>query len=121
MMTNTGIGRMSQDRMLTMARAGSTNCVDTMVPELTKRVASWQGTQNFVSQPVGIGAGRMYLSGRADLVTADPNVVAAETFPLHMLPGTFQGGLQLPSVGHTMKPATVGPAQLNRYSLPYGN
>lgn len=120
MMTDTGVGRMNQDRMLTAARATSANCVDTMVPELTKRVASWQGSQNFISQPVGIGAGRMYLPGRSDLITADPDLVAVTTFPTHMLPGTFHAGL--PAYGaHATQTPMVGPAQANRYSLPYGN
>jgi hypothetical protein len=120
MMTDTGVGRMNQDRMLTSARAAASNCVDTMVPELTKRVASWQGSQNFMSQPVGIGAGRMYLPGRSDLIAADPDLVAVTTFPTHMLPGTFQAGM--PTYGaHVTQTPMVGPARPNRYSLPYGN
>jgi hypothetical protein len=119
MMTQTGIGRMSQDRMIAHARAGATNCVDTMVPELTKRVASWQGTQNFLAHPVGLGAGRMYLPGRPDLIGADPDVVAAETLPMLMLPGTYEGAAY--GATHATKPGLVGPARPNRYSLPYGN
>lgn len=122
-MTRTGYMRTSNDRMLTTQRAGSVNCVDTMVPELTKFQYDWNGGQQRLAHPVGIGAGRLPLPGRPDLITADPDTLAAATFPPEMLPGTwdpraslYQRGPPPPRVD-----TPVTPAIPNRYAMPYGN
>jgi hypothetical protein len=76
------------DRNMLVMRAGSLGCVDTMVPELNKRIYAWNGPiAEVVAQPVGFGTGRMYLPGQPGLALADPDVLAAATFP--ELPGTF--------------------------------
>lgn len=119
-LTNTGLQMMGTDRSLTVMRAGSTGCVDTMVPELTKRVCGWNGCVTLPAQPVGIGQGRLYLPGRPDLAAADPDVVAKATFPMA---GTFSMNPDL-YVASPSKPAStsrVVPARPNRYSAPYGN
>lgn len=113
--------RIEDDRRKAVLRAGTIHerCVDTMLPELTKRVYAWNGpvTERIV-EPVGIGAGRLYLPGRPDLLGADPDVVAAATIPATMLPGTFSaaGGSYLPPMRHAILPPVR-----NRYSRPYGN
>lgn len=101
--------------MMTVMRAGHGACVDTMVPELSKRVYSWNGPVELLSQPAGIGTGRMYLPGRQELVAGDPDVLAAATFP--ELFGTFAA-----SRGFVQPQAPVaGPTAKNRYSAPYGS
>jgi hypothetical protein len=114
-----GAYMIAADRSAAASRSASSNCVDTMVPELSKRVYRWDGpviqTQG-ISHAAGIGTGRMYLPGRIDLVGADPDIVAAATFPV--IPGTFEARKSL--YGGLNNVATVGPAQHNRYSAPYG-
>jgi hypothetical protein len=116
-------GQRNTDRMLTVMRAANTVCVDTMVPELTKRVYTWAGPQERPAQPVGIGTGRLYLPGRPDLAGADPDVVAAATFP--EMPGTFSPSPAAYIVGGRIPAEKRATAQLpvtyNRYAAPYGN
>jgi hypothetical protein len=119
-MMRTGATQIASDRGLTTLRAGATECVDTMVPELRKRVYAWWGpVEDGLAQPAGIGTGRLYLPGQPELVRADPDAVAAATVPRAMLPGTFEpvvGGY-----GGGGSPRTVaGPARHNRYAAPYG-
>lgn len=91
-----------------------------MVPELTKRVYSWNGPVEYMSQPAGIGTGRSYLPGRPELVAGDPDVLAATTFP--DMVGTFSTNVatytRIPQ--RPPMPATPAPAPMNRYSAPYG-
>ena len=123
-MQENGLLLMGTDRSLTVMRAGSTDCVDTMVPELSKRICGWKGCATLPAQPVGIGQGRLYLPGRPDLAAADPDVVARATFPM-LLPGTFSPNPNV-YVASSVQPswlstANVVPARPNRYSVPYGN
>jgi hypothetical protein len=110
------------DRMLTVLRAANTGCVDTMVPELTKRLYTWEGPQVLMAHPVGIGSGRMYLPGRPDLATADPDVLAAATFP--EMAGTFSSNptsyiaMGIPA---EKRATSQLPLTHNRYAAPYGN
>jgi len=110
------------DRSLTVMKAGSTGCVDTMVPELTKRVCGWNGCVTLPAHGVGIGQGRLYLPGQPDLAAADPDVVAAATFPMA---GTFSSNPDLyvvsPPSAASRNATRVVPARPNRYSAPYGN
>lgn len=109
--------QINMDRMMTVMRAGHGTCVDTMVPELSKRVYSWNGPVELLSHPAGVGTGRMYLPGRQELVAGDPDVLAAATFP--ELFGTF-GASRGFSVTQPQAPV-AGPAAKNRYSAPYGS
>ncbi len=124
LMQSTGIYTIAADRTMAAQRAGPTtgSCVDTMVPELHKRIYRWDGPMPqsvTLAQSVGIGTGRVYLPGRPDLITADPDSIAAATVPASMLPGTFMAQPAL--YGSVAAPiATAGRAQ-NRYSAPYGN
>lgn len=102
----------ASDRNMLVMRAGSSGCVDTMVPELNKRIYAWNGPiSEVVAQPAGLGTGRMYLPGQPSLASADPDVLAVATFP--ELPGTFSMMRAAAPVG---RPA--GPIQ-NRYSGPH--
>lgn len=115
---NSAPSLISEDRRKTILRAGSARCVDTMVPELTKRAYAWNGpVGEQISQPVGIGAGRMYLPGRLDLLSADPDTVAVATIPPAMLPGTFSGF----GGAHTAPMQLASAPIKNRFSAPYGN
>ena len=108
------------DRSLLVLRGGSQVCVDTMVPELKKRVYTWAGPMPVgVAHSAGIGTGRMYLPGAPGLVTADPDVVAATTFPM---PDTFSSNPQQYSAVPVQRMAAnrpVVPTVHNRYSAPY--
>jgi hypothetical protein len=121
LMRNGAASEIAADRSKTVRQAGigSAGCVDTMLPEFTKRVYAWNGpiTERIV-EPVGLGTGRLYLPGRLDLLGADPDVVAAATIPPAMLPGTFSamGG----SYAQPVRTAILPPLK-NRYSAPYGN
>ncbi len=118
-----GTFQMGADRSITALRAGTVGCVDTMVPELNKRIYDWRGGLQGIAQPVGVGTGRIYLPGRPDLVSADPDVVAAATIPNTMLPGTFAQSPELygPTLSMPVSATPVVPARPNRYSAPYGN
>ncbi len=119
-MMKNGEGARGMDRMLTGMRTARTNCVDTMVPELTKRTVVWNGASEGPAHAVGIGAGRNALPGRPDLVGADPDVVARTVIRDCMLPGTWSPGA-LYAVGQAPKrntSTTVRPS--NRYAAPYG-
>jgi hypothetical protein len=114
---------MHTDRTLTTARAGSMSCVDTMVPELTKRVCGWNGCTTMPAHAAGIGQGRLYLPGRTDLVAGDPDVLAAATAFTH---GTFPSNPNLYIAGPdhglvALQQQQATPAYKNRYSVPYGN
>lgn len=119
---NTGLLHIQTDRSLAAMAAGHAGCVDTMVPELNKRVYSWHGGAQVVSQAAGIGTGRFYLPGQPELLNADPDVVAAATIPDSMLPGTFQPNpfLYAPMMTVPSVAGPVIPASRNRYSAPYG-
>jgi hypothetical protein len=122
-MKRTGEVAMKSDRGLTVMRAASYGCVDTMVPELTKRVYSWNGPVELPCQAAGIGTGRSYLPGRPDLVGGDPDVLAAATFPamFSAMPGTFSTNMALYTAVPQMPPVPVGPApaRVNRYAPPH--
>ena len=118
-MQQTGSILMNTDRSLTVMRAASLSCVDTMVPELTKRVYNWNGGTTLPAHAAGIGQGRLYLPDRTDLVAGDPDVLAAATaFDF----GTFPSNPNLYMAGAApVVVPRVGPRTLNRYSAPYGN
>jgi len=121
-MQQTGSILINTDRSLTVMKAGSMSCVDTMVPEATKRICTWNGCTTMPSHAVGIGQGRLYLPGRTDLVAGDPDVLAAATaFDF----GTFSANPNLyiaaPSSASITAQQAAVPAVHNRFSAPYGN
>ena len=63
------------------------SCVDTMVPELYKRVCTWRGCETVPGHYAGIGTGRVYIpnaSGAAE----DSDGLAKATLP--NIPNTFE-------------------------------
>ena len=104
---------MQKDRSETVMRSKVVGCVDTMVPELTKRVCNWNGCKTLPAHAVGIGQGRLYMSGLTELVAEDPDILAAKTAFCF---GTFPAKTPAIAVGERV---TVMPAMKNRYSAPY--
>jgi hypothetical protein len=120
-MQQDGLFLIGTDRSLTVMKAGTLGgCVDTMVPELSKRVCGWDGCTTLPGHPAGIGQGRLYLPGRPDLVRGDPDRLAAETSFAH---GTFLANPNLYMAAAPLPASSVPvvPARPNRYSAPYGN
>ena len=110
----TGTHIIEVDRATSVAIAGTTGCVDTMVPELTKRVCDWNGCRTLPSEAVGIGQGRLYLPGSG---VQDPDAMAA----LVTIPNTYPAhtGLYVPAPAAYNQRVPVVPATPNRYSAPY--
>lgn len=121
-MLATGTLQAGTERSLAAMAAGRAGCVDTMVPELNKRVYDWRGGVQGLAQRAGVGTGRLYLPGQPELMSADPDVVAAATIPDSMLPGTFNPNpfLYAPAIAMPTASGPVVPARRNRYSAPYG-
>ena len=103
---STGTLQINTDRSLTVMQAGSTGCVDTVLPEVTERVCEWDGCRTRPGYANGLGQGRLYVTRPA----------AGAAF---QLPGTFPMNSTLYAPGPTAI-GTVGPMKLNRYSAPYG-
>ena len=64
----------------------SGSCVDTMVPELYKRVCTWRGCETISGHYAGIGTGRIYVPDAA-VSAEDPDGLAQATIP--SIPNTF--------------------------------
>uniref|UniRef100_A0A6C0DRV1 Uncharacterized protein n=1 Tax=viral metagenome TaxID=1070528 RepID=A0A6C0DRV1_9ZZZZ len=62
------------------------SCVDTMVPELYKRVCTWRGCTTVSGHYAGIGTGRIYIPDGA-AAADDPDGLALATLP--KVPNTF--------------------------------
>lgn len=56
------------------------SCVDTMVPELYKRVCTWKGCETIPGHYTGIGTGRIYVPDSAS-VSNNPDSLAEATIP----------------------------------------
>lgn len=77
---------MAAARELNNRKVTATDCVDTMVPELYKRICTWEGCKTIPGNFQGIGTGRIYVpsaSGIAD----DPQALSDTTVP--QIPLTF--------------------------------
>jgi len=64
----------------------SGSCVDTMVPELYKRVCTWRGCETVSGHYAGIGTGRIYVPDSA-AAAEDPDSLAVVTIP--PMPDTY--------------------------------
>jgi len=62
------------------------SCVDTMVPELYKRVCTWKGCETVPGHFAGLGTGRIYVPDAAS-AGDDPDGLARATIP--PMPDTF--------------------------------
>jgi hypothetical protein len=60
-MTNSADELMTAARELNNRKNTATRCVDTMVPELYKRVCTWKGCKVIPGNFQGIGTGRIYI------------------------------------------------------------
>lgn len=71
-----------------------TSCVDTMVPELYKRVCTWKGCKTVPGHYTGIGTGRIYLP-EAEHAAKEPQYLSDISVP--KIPLTFDR--QPPRIG----------------------
>jgi len=84
---------MEAARQMNNRKATSQDCVDTMVPELYKRICTWKGCKTVPGNFQGIGTGRIYVPS-AEGSASDPEALA-NTMP--NIPQTF--ARQAPRVG----------------------
>lgn len=84
---------MTVARDLNNRKVTPTKCVDTMVPELYKRVCTWQGCKTIPGNFQGIGVGRIYVPSASGIT--DPQALSDSTMP--EIPLTF--ARQPPSKG----------------------
>jgi hypothetical protein len=73
-------------RAAAVAKVGPGACVDTMTPELYKRVCTWEGCKTIGGHFAGIGTGRIYAPAAA-AYAADPQELAQADVP--PLPATW--------------------------------
>jgi hypothetical protein len=113
-MVQVGTNTIHADRATSIKVAGSSGCVDTMVPELSKRICTWNGCRTVASESVGIGQGRLYLPGSN---VQDPDLMAA----LVQIPNSYPVHYGLYGEGPTpyVQSIPVVPVRHNRYSAPY--
>lgn len=77
---------MEAARAVNNRKATSVTCVDTMVPELYKRVCTWKGCKTIPGNFQGIGVGRIYVPS-AEGAAADPQILSDVSVPA--IPKTF--------------------------------
>jgi hypothetical protein len=85
---------MEAARQLNNRKVLPTSCVDTMVPELYKRVCTWRGCKTVPGHFTGIGTGRIYVPAAAG-AAADPQTLSDVSVPA--IPQTW--ARQAPRVG----------------------
>lgn len=78
---------MSAARALNNRKLTPTECVDTMVPELYKRVCTWKGCKVIPGNFQGIGTGTIYVPD-AESLASDPQALSDRTIP--KIPQTFE-------------------------------
>jgi hypothetical protein len=66
---------MEAARQLNNRKVSSTSCVDTMVPEMYKRVCTWKGCKVVPANPAGVGTGRIYVPSIASAAD-DPQMLS---------------------------------------------
>lgn len=118
----TGEQQMKTDRSLLTMMVATAPCSelglpDTMVPESTKRICTWEGCSVLPAHQVGIGQGRIYFPSMGALAGSDPDFSAMESART----ATFNSFSALPrsAPGACDAPGTLATRQSNRYSLPY--
>lgn len=105
---------MTAARAMNNRKNTSVNCVDTMVPELYKRVCTWKGCKTIPGNFQGIGTGRIYIPSTEN-AASNPQALS-DTMPT--IPQTY--ARDAPSTGSqcaTNDPETTwslkGPAAMN--------
>jgi hypothetical protein len=88
-MVNGGDELMDEARELLLRKAAPVkdSCVDTMVPELYKRVCTWRGCETVPGHYAGLGTGRIYVPDGSDLANK-PDELANATLP--DVPSSFE-------------------------------
>ncbi len=114
---------MEAARQLNNRKVTATSCVDTMVPELYKRVCTWKGCKTVSGNFAGIGVGRIYLPSEEG-AAADPQKLADASVPpmfgtnMRQPPSApSQCAIGDPETSWVMKNA-VGTAKSHPYSAP---
>jgi hypothetical protein len=87
---------MNAARQMNNRKATAAKCVDTMVPELYKRVCTWKGCKTVPGHYAGIGVGRIYVPS-AEGSAANPQGLSDVSVP--------------PMFGTTARQAPSGPSQ----------
>lgn len=112
---------MEAARQLNNRKALAVSCVDTMVPELYKRVCTWRGCKTIPGNFMGIGTGRIYVP-EYEGAAAEPQALSDVSVP--RIPQTY--ARQPPRVGSQCAigdPETMwmlqGPANASAKSHPY--
>ena len=77
---------MNVARQVANRKNTATRCVDTMVPELYKRVCTWKGCKTIPGNFQGIGSGRIYVPSASDAAN-DPQTLSDISIP--RIPSTF--------------------------------
>lgn len=114
---------MAAARAMNNRKNTSINCVDTMVPELYKRVCTWKGCKTIPGNFQGIGTGRIYVPN-AESAAGNPQALSDVMPPI---PQTFsrqaptvasQCALNDPETSWTLKNTVAGGAKSHPYSAP---
>ena len=71
---------MEAARQMNNRKVTATQCVDTMVPEMYKRVCTWKGCKVVSANPGGVGVGRIYVPSVA-AAADDPQTLSDVTVP----------------------------------------
>jgi hypothetical protein len=126
-MTNGAAELRSSVRDLNNQKLMPTSCEDTMVPELYKRVCTWQGCKTIPGNFQGIGVGRIYVP-RAEESASDPQALSditvpaiPETYPRTTSRAASQCAIDDPEVSWTLHgkaSAFGGSAKSHPYSSP---
>ncbi len=114
---------MEAARQMNNRKATATACVDTMVPELYKRVCTWKGCKTVPGHFSGVGVGRIYVPSM-ETSAGNPQALSDMTVPA--LFGTYERqGPSQPSQCAANDPETswilksaVGTAKSHPYSAP---
>lgn len=77
---------MEAARQMNNRKVTATSCVDTMVPEMYKRVCTWKGCKVVGSNPAGVGTGRIYVPS-VESAADDPQTLSDVSIPAIF--GTF--------------------------------
>jgi hypothetical protein len=126
-MTSGALELMEVARQVNNRKVLPTSCVDTMVPELYKRVCTWKGCKTIPGNFMGVGTGRIYVPG-AEAAAADPQALSDVSVP--KIPQTWaRQAPRIPSMCAVGDPETMwmekgaaavygGAAKSHPYSAP---
>jgi hypothetical protein len=111
-------------RQMNNRKATAATCVDTMVPELYKRVCTWQGCKVVPGNHTGIGVGRIYVPS-VESAADDPQMLSDISVPaiFGTYPRVAPKECSDCAVGEAetqwcQKPAIEQPAKVHPYSAP---